>query len=294
MSEVIRVENLVKSYKKGFFPQRVDALRGASFSVQSGRITGFIGANGAGKTTTLRCLLEFTKVDSGHFSFFGSAGLGMEVRKKIGYLPEHPHFYQFLTGLEFLKFYAGLSGVRPEKGEFMDALRSVKLEHAALRPLGSYSKGMLQRIGLAQALVHQPELLILDEPMSGLDPDGRRLVRDILKEVSKKGVTLFFSTHLLDDAENLCDDIVLMAQGKVPYYGDLKSILSSATEQFIIFFQASSGNTISLECMGQEQMNAEVKKIMNQGGKISEVHLKKKRLEDVFSQITQTQEKSSE
>lgn len=290
MSEVIRVENLHKSYQKGFIPHRVDALKGASFSVQSGRITGFIGANGAGKTTTLRCLLEFTKVDSGSFYFFGSKGLGMDVRKKIGYLPEHPHFYHFLTGIEFLKFYAELSGVRRSKEELMQALKNVKLEHAASRPLGGYSKGMLQRVGLAQALIHRPELLILDEPMSGLDPDGRRLVRQILKEVAEQGVTLFFSTHLLDDAENLCDDIVLMSEGRVIYSGDLEGVLASGEENFIIHFQTSSGDKQSKECAGQDRMNAEVQAILSQGGKISEVHLKKRRLEDVFSQLTQPSE----
>lgn len=287
MSEIIRVENLVKSYQKGFIPHRVDALKGASFSVQSGRITGFIGANGAGKTTTLRCLLEFTNVDSGRYYFFGSPGLGMEGRRKIGYLPEHPHFYGFLTGLEFLKFYAELSGVRRTREDLLQALKNVKLEHAASRPLGGYSKGMLQRVGLAQAMIHRPELLILDEPMSGLDPDGRRLVREILKEVAVQGVTLFFSTHLLDDAENLCDDIVLMSEGRVIYCGDLESVLASGEENFIIHFQTSSGEKLSRECSGQDEMNTELGSILGQGGKVIEVLLKKKRLEDVFSQLTQ-------
>lgn len=293
MSEIIRVENLVKSYRKGFIPQRVDALKGSTFSVSAGRITGFIGANGAGKTTTLRCLLGFTKIDSGHFSFFGSSGLDMSVRRRIGYLPEHPHFYSFLSGFEFLKFYASLSGVKRTKQDLLDSLKRVKLENAAERSLSSYSKGMLQRVGLAQALIHEPELLILDEPMSGLDPDGRRLVRDILLEVSKRGVTLFFSTHLLDDAENLCEDIVLMSDGKVPYCGDLKSILASSSEEFIVSYQTLEGAEQYLDCIGREKMNSEITRILSQGGKISEIHQKKKRLEDVFSQLTQSMEKTA-
>ena len=285
MSDILKVEDLKKSYQKGFFPQRVEALRGVSFEVKQGRITGFIGANGAGKTTTLRCLLNFTRPDAGSFSFFGKPGLSMKVRGKIGYLPEHPHFYTFLTGLEFLNFYAQLSKVKVNRDDLMQALHRVKLEKAANRSLSGYSKGMLQRVGLAQALIHQPELLILDEPMSGLDPDGRRLVREILHEVAQKGVSLFFSTHLLDDAENLCQDLVLMSEGKVMYCGSLEGALASEEDRHVVRYLSQKGVPETREFFERRDMNAEILKIIQGGGELIEAKIQRRRLDDVFAHL---------
>lgn len=287
VNQILEVENLIKSYRKpGLFPQKVEALAGASFSVRPGRLTGFIGANGAGKTTTLRCLLNFTRPDSGVFSFFGSKGLSMEGRKKIGYLPEHPHFYHFLTGLEFLKLYAQLSGVKVSDSEMMRFLSRVKLEHAADRALSGYSKGMLQRVGLAQALVHRPQLLILDEPMSGLDPDGRRLVREILKEVADQGVSLFFSTHLLDDAENLCDDLVLMAHGKVVFNGPLDHALSSPTQKVAVTYTSVDGKELMKASVEKADLQKEIGRLIEQGFCVVEVRQERKSLDQVFSELT--------
>lgn len=287
MSKILEVDNLVKSYRKqGFLPRKVEALRGVSFAVRQGCITGFIGANGAGKTTTLRCLLNFTRPDSGAFSFFGSKGLSMEGRRKIGYLPEHPHFYHFLTGLEFLKLYAELSGVKVSESDMMRFLSRVKLEHASDRALSGYSKGMLQRVGLAQALVHQPELLILDEPMSGLDPDGRRLVREILREVADQGVSLFFSTHLLDDAENLCDDLVLMAQGKVVFNGPLDQVLSAPAKKVAISYLNDEGGGLKKLSVDPSELNQRLHDLLEEGAQLVEVRQERKSLDEVFSELT--------
>ncbi len=286
MSEIIRVEKLKKFYKKGFVPRKVLALQDTSFVVKKGRITGFIGANGAGKTTTLRCILNFTGIDGGRFYFFGEEGFRMTARRKIGYLPEHPHFYNFLTGYEFLKFYSDLSDRKASHQEILKALADVKLEHAAHRALGGYSKGMLQRVGLAQAMIHRPELLILDEPMSGLDPDGRKLVRDILRDVSQKGVSLFFSTHLLDDAENLCDDLVLMSEGKVVYNGALSDALETGSNEFELSYISQDGAVQWTNPSSQEALHLEVTRVIQEGGLIRDVRPKRKKLEDVFSDLT--------
>jgi ABC-2 type transport system ATP-binding protein len=286
VEDILTVDKLTKTYRRGFIPKPVLALKEASFAVKKGRITGFIGANGAGKTTTIRCLLNFTHLDSGRFFFFGTPGFGSEARKRVGYLPEHPHFYGFLSGFEFLKFYAQLSGKKKQASEIMDALEAVRLKEAADRPLSAYSKGMLQRVGLAQAMIHKPELLILDEPMSGLDPDGRRLVRNILLEVAQRGVTLFFSTHLLDDAENLCDDIVLMAQGKVVYAGSLEKVLLQSSGQHLLRFEDEAHALHQEEVAGLDKANHRIREILASGGRIVEVSRSRRRLEDVFSQWT--------
>tara|TARA_B100000609_G_scaffold199667_1_gene206090 strand:+ start:65512 stop:66387 length:876 start_codon:yes stop_codon:yes gene_type:complete len=288
VESILVVEELTKTYRKGFIPKPVLALDRASFEVRKGSVTGFIGANGAGKTTTLRCLLNFTHADSGKFSFFGDQGFSMEARRRVGYLPEHPYFYGYLTGTEFLNFYSGLSGQKISQADIQNALKTVRLDFAADRPLSGYSKGMLQRVGLAQALIHRPDLLILDESMSGLDPDGRLLVRQILKEVSSKGVTLFFSTHLLDDAENLCEDLVLMAHGKVKYAGTLKGALPPTSVKYVVEYQTPEESVSQIqECETLQEFNELLKALVGRGVQILEARSVKPKLEDLFRKTNQ-------
>lgn len=228
MKSAIEVLNLKKSFKKSLLEKRKTVLKGVSFQVPAGQTTGFVGNNGSGKTTTIKCLFEFIHKDSGEISFFGEK-LSSEAKKKIGYLPERPYLYEFLTGLEFLKFHWQLS-----TGQFSSdfyekahkALKTVGLYEARDKRLREFSKGMLQRAGLAQALLHDPELVILDEPMSGLDPDGRLMVKDVLKEQKKKGVSLFFSSHLLQDMEELCEHLVVIHHGQILYNGGLGEFMS--------------------------------------------------------------------
>ena len=186
-NKVVEVLGLKKSYRSPMTRKKVEALKDVSFSIYAGVITGFLGANGAGKTTTIKCLLELAFADAGEFRFFGKKGLSNEAKAKIGFLPERPYFYDYLTGREFLKFYGQLSGriARVDLDKRASVLLDrVGLSHAGDRPLRGYSKGMLQRIGIAQALIHKPEFIILDEPMTGLDPDGRHEVREIIREVT--------------------------------------------------------------------------------------------------------------
>ncbi len=227
--KAIEVVNLNKSFKKSVFEKSKQVLKNVSFDVPINKTTGFVGNNGSGKTTSIKCIFEFIFKDSGDVLFFNEK-MGPETRKKIGYLPERPYLYEFLTAEEFLKFHLDLSK-KSIQGQSVDdlvdeVLKKVGLVDVKKKFLRSFSKGMLQRAGLAQALIHKPEILILDEPMSGLDPDGRLLVKDILREEKKKGITIFFSSHLLQDMEELCDHLVAIHHGEIIYNSDLKSFMN--------------------------------------------------------------------
>lgn len=243
METVLEVRNLKKSYKVPFSNKKVEALKGVSFKIEAGTITGFLGANGAGKSTTIKCLLELSFADAGEIFYFGTKGLSKEVKSRIGFLPEHPYFYDYLTGREFLKFYGELSSrisSRVLQSRIVEILERVGLAHAVDRPLRGYSKGMLQRIGIAQALIHQPEFIILDEPMTGLDPDGRNEVRDIIREVAGRGTAVFFSSHLLPDAETLCDSLVILKKGDLIYHGRTDTLMKQMISQWKILYRSST------------------------------------------------------
>lgn len=222
----IEVKNLNKSFKKSFYQKEKLVLNNVTFKIPSNKTTGFVGNNGSGKTTSIKCLLEFIFKNSGEVHFFGQV-LNSEIKKKIGYLPERPYLYEFLTAREFLEFHLSLSQTSEKlssavvREKIDKVLKKVDLLEAKDKTLRSFSKGMLQRVGLAQALIHEPELLILDEPMSGLDPDGRLMVKDILKEEKKKGLSIFFSSHLLQDMEELCDYLVVIHKGEIIYNDEL-------------------------------------------------------------------------
>jgi ABC-2 type transport system ATP-binding protein len=225
---MVKVEGLDKIFDPGLFEQKKHVLKNLSFQVRQGKTTGFVGVNGAGKTTTLKCILGFIHPNKGEVEFFNEGPLTSEVKTRIGYLPERPYYYEFLKASEFLRFHWQLSTTKKnEKQNFesraQEILQKVNLSDVWDRQLRSFSKGMLQRIGLAQALLRRPEFLILDEPMSGLDPDGRILIKDIILEEKLKGTTIFFSSHLLGDMDELCDDLVVINQGELQYQGELKN-----------------------------------------------------------------------
>lgn len=224
MSAVLEVRDLNKTFRGGLFEKDRQVLHDVSFALPQGATCGFVGGNGQGKTTTIKCLFGFIQPDRGHIQFFGQK-LTSKEKARIGYLPERPYLYEFLTGREFLRLHwdlAGKSGSADFSAACDRALERVELAHVADRSLRSFSKGMLQRIGLAQALIHQPELLILDEPMSGLDPDGRVLVKDILREEKKRGVTIFFSSHLLQDMDELCSHLTVIEAGRIRHDGPVE------------------------------------------------------------------------
>src|SRR3954469_19618484 len=227
MEAVIAAEHLSKTFRVGFWARKVRAVVDLSVEVRRGEIFGLLGPNGAGKTTTIKMLLGFVRPTSGRATVAGHAAGSLASRKSLGYLPENPALYEYLNGIEYLRFagkLAGLSGA--------DAIRSadalldkVGLAGRADRPIRRFSKGMVQRLGLAQALVGDPEIVILDEPMSGLDPIGRKDVRDLIFSLRAEGRTVLFSTHILSDVEAICDRIGIIAQGRLTDCGTLTSLL---------------------------------------------------------------------
>ena len=229
MSEtpVLAVEKLEKTFRLGFFRKRVDAVRGVDFEVRPGEIFGLLGPNGAGKTTTIKMVLRLIFPTRGHIRVFGAAHHERAAMSRVGYMPENPYVYQYLRPLEFLDLCGRLVGLdRRARRTRADAMIDlVGLRDAIDRPIGKFSKGMMQRIGLAQALLHDPELLILDEPMSGLDPIGRKEVRDVLLDQRRKGKTLVFTSHILSDVEMLCDRVAILNRGRVTAYGALTELL---------------------------------------------------------------------
>src|SRR6267154_2701640 len=233
MTTVIEIDNLTKDYETGFWRKRkVRALDGLSLTVENGQIFGFLGANGAGKTTTLKLLMRLIYPTGGVARILGRDINDVAMHARIGYLPENPYFYDYLTAREFLNFCGQLFGLdrktREQRTE--ELLTRVNLEKENWnRQLRKFSKGMLQRVGLAQALVNDPELVFLDEPMSGLDPIGRREVRDLIASLRIEGKTVFMCTYILSDIEVLCDSVAIVKGGRVARSGSLEELRAQAT-----------------------------------------------------------------
>jgi ABC-2 type transport system ATP-binding protein len=225
--EIVRVENLVKDFRPGFGLRTRRVLHGISFHVHPGEVFGFVGPNGAGKTTTFRVLMGLIHPTAGRATVLGHEVHETSFRRHVGFLPENPYFYEFLTGREFLRFYAKLSGVEPaaRSPSIAKLLERVGLVQAADARLRTYSKGMLQRIGIAQALVHDPDVIFLDEPMSGLDPIGRKEIRDLILQLQQEGKTVFMSTHILSDVEMLCNRVAILVNGQIRYEGSIDKFL---------------------------------------------------------------------
>jgi ABC-2 type transport system ATP-binding protein len=224
----IEIQGLSKDYPTGFLHlKRVRALDGLSLTVERGEIFGFLGGNGAGKTTAIKILMRLMTPTAGSVRILGHDSNDQWVRARVGYLPEQPYFYDYLTARELLEYCAELFGYSraARRARAMELLRRVHLDEAAWnRQLRKFSKGMLQRVGLAQALVNDPELVVLDEPMSGLDPIGRRQVRDLIAGLRTSGVTVFFSSHIIADIEVLCDRVAILQKGRLAHLGRLEEL----------------------------------------------------------------------
>jgi ABC-2 type transport system ATP-binding protein len=214
--------------------RQVDALKNLTLAVEQGEIFGLLGPNGAGKTTTIKILMGIHFATRGQARLFGRPLGDLEVKRRIGFLPENPYFYDYLKGWEFLEFYGRLYDMphRLLRARIEELLDLVGLSHAANLPLKGYSKGMNQRIGLAQALLNDPRLVILDEPQSGLDPLGRKEVRDIILRLRKEGRTVLFSSHILSDAEMICDRVGILFKGKLINCGSMSELLSTRVLQY--------------------------------------------------------------
>jgi len=246
---VLKVENLVKDFRIGFFRNKVNILKNVSFSVGKGEVFGVVGPNGAGKTTTFKCILGFIEPTSGKISVFDKPNHDYSIRKSIGYLPENPYFYEYLTGYEFLRYMGSLHGMGGSNlYKRMDYLfQKVNLTKFKNLQLRKYSKGMNQRIGIAQAIINDPELLILDEPMSGLDPIGRREVIDLILELKNEGKTVVLSSHILSDLEALCDRVCFIFGGKVVIEGSLFELLNKAGMKYEAIIRKNEDDLSSIK-----------------------------------------------
>ena len=239
---IVRVKGLVKDFRPGLGLRKKRVLHGIDFAVQRGEVFGFIGPNGAGKTTTLKILMGLIRASEGEAQVLGHDVRETAFREHIGFAPESPYFYDFLTGAEILDFYARLCAVpKPRRAERVrEVLALVGLASAADARLRTYSKGMLQRIGIAQAIVHDPSVVFLDEPMSGLDPVGRKEIRDLVVRLNADGKTIFMNTHILSDVETICDRVAIIVEGRIAYQGVLDGALPIGERNFDVTFSSLS------------------------------------------------------
>ncbi|MCX6966484.1 MAG: ABC transporter ATP-binding protein [Verrucomicrobia bacterium] len=237
----ISIRNLTKVYPIPFKRERVTAVHDLTLSVEPGQVYGLLGPNGSGKSTTMKILLGLVPASSGSTQIFGRDSALVASHEEVGYLPENPYFYKYLTGEETLRFYGKLCGLRGAvlRDRARDLLKLVGLENAADRRIGGYSKGMLQRIGLAQALVQEPRLLVLDEPTAGVDPAGSREIRDLILEFKNRGITILLCSHLLGQVQEICDRVGILHNGRLVREGPLESLISIENQTQLIFENAS-------------------------------------------------------
>ena len=239
----VQILSLEKTYTVGFWRKtKKIGLKSLSLEVQPGEVFGFLGPNGAGKTTTLKLLMGLIFPSAGTVRILGRDWRDPWVRSRIGFLPEQPYFYDYLTPAELLDYYGTLSGVTASDRRLRipKLLERVGLAEHARVQLRKFSKGMLQRVGIAQAVLHEPEIVFLDEPMSGLDPIGRREVRDFIQSLNREGKTIFFSTHILSDAEALCDRVAVLNRGELRGVGVVAELVSGKRGQVEIVWQGTS------------------------------------------------------
>lgn len=239
---MIHFNGITKIFRSELLGQPFKALSDVSFNVPAGSMVGFLGANGAGKTTSLKIIMDFIRPTSGEVIFSEELGkTRQEVFRNIGFLPERPYFYQNLTGEQFIHFMGALSEIPQQLiAERMTRWAPrFKIDHALKRELKTYSKGMLQRIGFLATILHEPKIIILDEPLSGLDPVGRKELKDVIVEVHKAGKTVFFSSHIVPDIEEICDRVIFLKSGQLAYDGSVSALINQArTHDFIMTVQS--------------------------------------------------------
>ncbi|MEM1440729.1 MAG: ABC transporter ATP-binding protein [Verrucomicrobiota bacterium] len=242
MSDVaVEVKNLTKVFSTGLSKNYVVAVDNLSFDVAAGEVYGLIGPNGSGKSTTMKVVLGLMAASNGHAKVFGFDSGDIRARNEIGFLPENPYFYKHLSGEETLKFYGKLCGLKGSelKDRIAELLKVVDLESAAKRRLGGYSKGMLQRIGLAQTLIQNPRLVILDEPTAGVDPVGSRQIRDLILKLKEDGFTVFLCSHLLEQVQEVCDRVGIIFKGRMRREGTLDELIQIETQTAMTLENAS-------------------------------------------------------
>lgn len=237
----VEIVDLVKDFHTSFRRKPLRAVDGVSLTIPAGEVYGLIGPNGSGKSTTMKALLGLVAPTAGRCSIFGKDSLKVDSRNDVGFLPENPYFYKHLTGTETLRFYGKLCGLggRTLAERVKEMLALVDLEDASERRVGGYSKGMLQRIGLAQALIQEPRLLILDEPTAGVDPIGSRQIRDLILKLRERGITVFLCSHLLEQVQEVCDHVGIIFRGKLVKEGRLEDLIAIEDQTEVVLRNAS-------------------------------------------------------
>jgi ABC-2 type transport system ATP-binding protein len=308
---ILRTEGLSKTFEVGFRRRRVEAVKDLTLEVAQGEIFGFVGPNGAGKTTTIKMLMGLIYPTRGRAFIFDSPIPSRAAKSRIGYLPENPAFYDFLTGREAMRLFAELSGVERAVREARcdELLGLVGLSEAAGRQIRKYSKGMQQRLGIAQGLVADPAFVVLDEPMSGLDPIGRKDVRDLMLELKRRGKTIFFSTHILPDVETICDRVGVILGGKLRDVGRLGDLLSPRvrTVELTLSAPPSARGSLSRGRLLQEEgdlltvafddegaADAAVRAVLAGGGRLVSLTPHRETLEDFFVRRLEEERAGSE
>lgn len=312
MSTVIQIENLSKDYETGFWrKKKVRALDDLSLAVEGGQIFGFLGGNGAGKTTTIKILMTLLFPTAGSAQILGRDISDVHMHASIGYCPENPYFYDYLTAFELMNYFGDIFGIGEAKRKDRSAELLTKVGLAEKdwnKQLRKFSKGMLQRVGLAQSLVNDPEIVFLDEPMSGLDPIGRREIRELIAGLRRSGTTVFMSTHILSDVEALCDEVAILRSGRLAATGKLDDLLASGAGQqsfeitasgvsaaALASYASASGtsidekvNGVSLEVASEIEIDNAIKAVRENGGKLLSVQPVKQSLEELFVEKTKT------
>jgi ABC-2 type transport system ATP-binding protein len=273
----ISIKNLSKVYPIPFRRERIVAVRNLSLEVQPGQVYGLLGPNGSGKSTTMKIVLGLVSPSAGSTQIFGRDSRLVESREEVGFLPENPYFYKFLTGQETLHFYGKICGLHGAKlRERTDELLAlVGLEHARDRRLGGYSKGMLQRVGLAQALIQQPRLLVLDEPTAGVDPAGSREIRDLILDFKNRGITVLLCSHLLGQVQEICDRVGILHKGVLVREGRLDELISIENQTQLILENASPDTLVKVRSLLTET-----------GARILSERKPQTTLEDYFLDVT--------
>jgi ABC-2 type transport system ATP-binding protein len=298
----IQIDNLTKDYPHGFLHLKTKrSLEGLTLRVEDGEVFGFLGPNGAGKSTTIKLLVGLIFPTAGSAHILGKPISDIAMHQDVGYLPEQPYFYDYLTAAELLDYFARFHNLKgaDRRERVGRMLKKVGLETARKIQLRKYSKGMLQRVGLAQAILHDPRVVILDEPMSGLDPLGRREVRDIILELKKEGRTVLFSTHILSDAEMLCDRVGVIAGGKLRGVGAPDEIVGMKAQGMEILFEVAGETTRAAAFLGkatktgnryrmqvtEDELYATLEQLRATGARILSVTQIKPSLEDYFMHL---------
>ena len=311
MEYAVEIKNLSKDYETGFWKKkRVRALDDLTLNVKPGQIFGFLGGNGAGKTTTIKTLMRLQFPTEGSAKILGHDISDVQMHRRIGYCPENPYFYDYLSARELMQYFGELFGYDKEKRRVKceELLTAVGLEEKDWKKqLRKYSKGMLQRVGLAQSLINDPEIVFLDEPMSGLDPVGRREIRELIAGLREKGTTVFMSTHILSDIEALCDEVAILRGGKLAASGNLSDLLTRSGEsrsleinveglaaeairesiEFIAGARLTpKPNGASIEVLDESDVEAVLQITRKAGGRLASVQPVKQSLEELFVKET--------